>query len=52
MFELFTLHLMIQELLRTAHPDHTFLCINLNSILFNLGLIKNNPNESSQNASD
>ncbi|XP_039187736.1 coiled-coil domain-containing protein 138 isoform X1 [Crotalus tigris] len=52
MFELFTLHLMIQELLRTAHPDHTFLCINLNSILFNLGLIKNNPIESSQNASD
>ncbi|KAL7983838.1 hypothetical protein Chor_000714 [Crotalus horridus] len=52
MFELFTLHLMIQELLRTAHPDHTFLCINLNSILFNLGLIKNNPIESSQNAGD
>ncbi|XP_058042476.1 coiled-coil domain-containing protein 138 isoform X3 [Ahaetulla prasina] len=52
MFELFTLHLMIQELLRTAHPDHTFLCINLNSILFNLGLIKNNPIESNENASD
>uniref|UniRef100_A0A670XTY1 Coiled-coil domain containing 138 n=1 Tax=Pseudonaja textilis TaxID=8673 RepID=A0A670XTY1_PSETE len=51
MFELFTLHLMIQEL-RTTHPDHTFLCINLNSILFNLGLIKNNPIESSENASD
>ncbi|XP_025022082.1 coiled-coil domain-containing protein 138 isoform X2 [Python bivittatus] len=52
MFELFTIHLMIQELLRTAHPDHAFLCINLNSILFNLGLIKNNPLENSQNASD
>ncbi|XP_070607189.1 coiled-coil domain-containing protein 138 isoform X2 [Erythrolamprus reginae] len=52
MFELFTLHLMIQELLRTANPNHTFLCINLNSILFNLGLIKNNPIESSENASD
>ncbi|ETE71581.1 Coiled-coil domain-containing protein, partial [Ophiophagus hannah] len=51
MFELFSLHLMIQEL-RTTHPDHTFLCINLNSILFNLGLIKNNPIESSENASD
>ncbi|KAM6446620.1 coiled-coil domain-containing protein 138 isoform 5-T5 [Liasis olivaceus] len=52
MFELFTIHLMIQELLRTAHPDHAFLCINLNSILFNLGLIKNNPLENSPNASD
>uniref|UniRef100_A0A8C6YAG1 Coiled-coil domain containing 138 n=1 Tax=Naja naja TaxID=35670 RepID=A0A8C6YAG1_NAJNA len=51
MFELFSVHLMIQEL-RTTHPDHTFLCINLNSILFNLGLIKNNPIESSENASD
>ncbi|XP_060625674.2 coiled-coil domain-containing protein 138 isoform X2 [Anolis sagrei] len=40
MFELFTIHLMIQELQRTAHPDHAFLCINLNSILFNLGLTK------------
>ncbi|NXG29020.1 CC138 protein, partial [Dromaius novaehollandiae] len=42
MFELFTLHLMIQELQRTTHPDHAFLCINLNSILFNLGLARNN----------
>lgn len=40
MFELFTIHLMIQELQRTAHPEHAFLCINLNSILFNLGLTK------------
>ncbi|KAF7252559.1 hypothetical protein EYD10_02042 [Varanus komodoensis] len=43
MFELFTIHLMIQELQRTTHPDHAFLCINLNSILFNLGLTKSNP---------
>ncbi|XP_062431237.1 coiled-coil domain-containing protein 138 isoform X3 [Rhea pennata] len=42
MFELFTLHLMIQELQRTTHPDHAFLCINLNSILFNLGLARSN----------
>ncbi|NXA40664.1 CC138 protein, partial [Eudromia elegans] len=42
MFELFTLHIMIQELQRTTHPDHAFLCINLNSILFNLGLARNN----------
>ncbi|KFP97676.1 CC138 protein, partial [Haliaeetus albicilla] len=38
MFELFTLHQMIQELHRTTNPDHAFLCINLNSILLNLGL--------------
>ncbi|XP_061482726.1 coiled-coil domain-containing protein 138 isoform X2 [Rhineura floridana] len=50
MFELFTLHLMIQELQRT-HPDHTFLCINLNSILFNLGLTKSNPLTNSLNVS-
>ncbi|NWJ02282.1 CC138 protein, partial [Crypturellus undulatus] len=42
MFELFTLHLMIQELQRTTHPDRAFLCINLNSILFNLGLARSN----------
>nr|XP_056717945.1 coiled-coil domain-containing protein 138 [Euleptes europaea] len=51
MFELFTVHLMIQELQRTTHPEHAFLCINLNSILFNLGLTKggrlaNSPNTS------
>ncbi|NXJ92411.1 CC138 protein, partial [Corythaixoides concolor] len=38
MFELFTLHQVIQELHRTTNPDHAFLCINLNSILLNLGL--------------
>uniref|UniRef100_A0A8C8R8L0 Coiled-coil domain containing 138 n=1 Tax=Pelusios castaneus TaxID=367368 RepID=A0A8C8R8L0_9SAUR len=41
-FELFTIHLVIQELQRTTHPNHAFLCINLNSILFNLGLTKTN----------
>ncbi|NXA88872.1 CC138 protein, partial [Melanocharis versteri] len=38
MFELFGLHEMFQELRRTIDPDHTFLCINLNSILLNLEL--------------
>ncbi|XP_077199746.1 coiled-coil domain-containing protein 138 isoform X2 [Paroedura picta] len=51
MFELFTIHLMIQELQRTAHPKHAFLCINLNSILFNLGLTKGNPLANSLNTS-
>ncbi|XP_074155741.1 coiled-coil domain-containing protein 138 isoform X4 [Sminthopsis crassicaudata] len=41
-FELFTLHLMLQEIQRTANPEHIFLCINLNSTLFNLGLTKCN----------
>ncbi|NWW18964.1 CC138 protein, partial [Falcunculus frontatus] len=40
MFELFALHQMLQELRRTINPDHTFLCINLNSILLNLELLK------------
>ncbi|XP_043852316.1 coiled-coil domain-containing protein 138 [Dromiciops gliroides] len=40
LFELFTLHLLLQEIQRTANPEHIFLCINLNSTLFNLGLIK------------
>uniref|UniRef100_A0ACB8FJR5 Uncharacterized protein n=1 Tax=Sphaerodactylus townsendi TaxID=933632 RepID=A0ACB8FJR5_9SAUR len=51
MFELFTVHLMIQELQRMTHPKHAFLCINLNSILFNLGLTKGNPLADSLNAS-
>ncbi|NXN68189.1 CC138 protein, partial [Himantopus himantopus] len=42
MFELFTLQQMIQELHRTTNPDHAFLCINLNSILLNLGLSRSN----------
>ncbi|XP_012927542.1 coiled-coil domain-containing protein 138 isoform X2 [Heterocephalus glaber] len=40
LFELFTIHLLLQELQRTTHPEHAFLCINLNSTLFNLGLTK------------
>ncbi|XP_053160765.1 coiled-coil domain-containing protein 138 isoform X2 [Hemicordylus capensis] len=51
MFELFTIHLMIQELQRTTHPDCAFLCINLNSILFNLGLTKKNALANSLSAS-
>ncbi|XP_006873107.1 PREDICTED: coiled-coil domain-containing protein 138 [Chrysochloris asiatica] len=43
LFELFTIHLMLQEMQRTTHPEHAFLCINLNSTLFNLGLTKSNP---------
>ncbi|XP_059883173.1 coiled-coil domain-containing protein 138 isoform X9 [Delphinus delphis] len=40
LFELSTVHLMLQEIQRTTHPEHAFLCINLNSTLFNLGLTK------------
>uniref|UniRef100_UPI00398E7C54 coiled-coil domain-containing protein 138-like isoform X2 n=1 Tax=Pristiophorus japonicus TaxID=55135 RepID=UPI00398E7C54 len=40
LFELFTIHILIQELHRTTDPEHTFLAINLQSILFNLGIIK------------
>ncbi|KFU89797.1 Coiled-coil domain-containing protein 138, partial [Chaetura pelagica] len=42
MFELFALHHMIQELHRNTNPDHAFLCINLSSILLNLGLSRYN----------
>ncbi|XP_062942622.1 coiled-coil domain-containing protein 138 isoform X2 [Cynocephalus volans] len=42
LFEVFTIHLMLQEIQRTTHPEHAFLCINLNSTLFNLGLTKGN----------
>ncbi|XP_039599472.1 coiled-coil domain-containing protein 138-like isoform X2 [Polypterus senegalus] len=40
LFEMFTLHLIIQEMHRTTDRDHAFLSINLTSILFNLGMIK------------
>lgn len=40
MFELFGLHQMFQELRRTIDPNHTFLCINLNSILLNLEFLR------------
>ncbi|XP_065533893.1 coiled-coil domain-containing protein 138 isoform X1 [Lathamus discolor] len=51
MFEMFTLHQMIQELHRTTNPDHVFLCINLNSILLNLGLSRSNSLTSSLSTS-
>uniref|UniRef100_A0A8B9F8W8 Coiled-coil domain containing 138 n=1 Tax=Amazona collaria TaxID=241587 RepID=A0A8B9F8W8_9PSIT len=51
MFEMFTLHQMIQELHRTTSPDHVFLCINLNSILLNLGLSRSNSLTSSLSTS-
>ncbi|XP_078078942.1 coiled-coil domain-containing protein 138-like [Mustelus asterias] len=40
LFELFTIHILIQELHRTTDPEHTFLAINLQSIMFNLGMTK------------
>uniref|UniRef100_A0A8C8AED1 Coiled-coil domain containing 138 n=1 Tax=Otus sunia TaxID=257818 RepID=A0A8C8AED1_9STRI len=51
MFELFTLHQMIQELHRTTNPDQAFLCINLNSILSNLELSRSNSLTSSLSTS-
>ncbi|XP_030642451.1 coiled-coil domain-containing protein 138 [Chanos chanos] len=39
LFEVFSLHLLLQEMYRTADPTHTFLCINLSSILFNLSML-------------
>ncbi|XP_064915939.1 coiled-coil domain-containing protein 138 isoform X2 [Columba livia] len=51
MFELFALHQVIQELHRTTNPDHAFLCINLNSILLNLGLSRSNSLTSSLSTS-
>ncbi|XP_072899676.1 coiled-coil domain-containing protein 138-like isoform X2 [Hemitrygon akajei] len=40
LFELFSIHIVVQELHRTMNPEHTFLTKNLQSILFNLGIIK------------
>ncbi|XP_068027020.1 coiled-coil domain-containing protein 138 [Melanerpes formicivorus] len=51
MFESFSLHQMIQELHRTTNPDHSFLCINLNSIMLNLGWLRNNSLTSSPSTS-
>ncbi|KAG8452026.1 hypothetical protein GDO86_003997 [Hymenochirus boettgeri] len=39
-FELFSIPQVIQEMQRTTNPDHAFLVINLNSILFHLGYTK------------
>ncbi|KAG9349363.1 hypothetical protein JZ751_027806 [Albula glossodonta] len=43
LFELFTIHLMVQEMHRTVDPTHAFLAVNLNSILFNLGMMRRSP---------
>ncbi|KAM9566944.1 coiled-coil domain-containing protein 138 [Guaruba guarouba] len=51
MFETFALHQMIQELHRTTNPDQVFLCINLSSILLNLGLSRSNSLTSSLSTS-
>ncbi|KAM9021451.1 coiled-coil domain-containing protein 138 isoform 2-T2 [Ara ararauna] len=51
MFEMFALHQMIQELHRTTNPDQVFLCINLSSILLNLGLSRSNSLTSSLSTS-
>ncbi|NXU56859.1 CC138 protein, partial [Turnix velox] len=42
MFELCALHQTIQELHRATDQQHAFLCINLNSILWNLRLSRSN----------
>ncbi|NP_001120388.1 coiled-coil domain-containing protein 138 [Xenopus tropicalis] len=39
-FELFNIPQQIQEIQRSANPDHAFLVINLNSVLFHLGYTK------------
>ncbi|XP_030912051.1 coiled-coil domain-containing protein 138 isoform X7 [Geospiza fortis] len=51
LFEMFGLHRMFQELRRTVDPGHTFLCINLNSILLNLEFLTSNSLESSLSTS-
>ncbi|KAM9320028.1 coiled-coil domain-containing protein 138 [Gastrophryne carolinensis] len=40
LFDKFNISQVIQEMQRTANPDHAFLVINLNSILFHLGIAK------------
>ncbi|XP_018423699.1 PREDICTED: coiled-coil domain-containing protein 138 [Nanorana parkeri] len=40
LFDAFNIPQVIQEMQRTANPDHAFLVINLNSILFHLGFSK------------
>ncbi|KAL9865710.1 coiled-coil domain-containing protein 138 isoform 5-T5 [Geothlypis trichas] len=51
LFEMFGLHQMFQELRRTVDPGHTFLCINLNSILLNLEFLTSNSLDSSLSTS-
>ncbi|XP_053563589.1 coiled-coil domain-containing protein 138 [Bombina bombina] len=50
-FQLFSIPLLIQEMQRTANSEHAFLVINLNSILFHLGLAKTNSSLGSASAS-
>ncbi|XP_063809889.1 coiled-coil domain-containing protein 138 [Pseudophryne corroboree] len=40
LFDMFNIPQVIQEMQRTTNPDHAFLVINLNSILFHLGFAK------------
>lgn len=40
LFELFSIHIFVQEWHRTMDPEQTFLTQNLQSILFNLGITK------------
>ncbi|XP_069747264.1 coiled-coil domain-containing protein 138-like isoform X2 [Narcine bancroftii] len=40
LFEMFAIHILVQELHRTMAPEHMFLTKNLQSILCNLGIIK------------
>ncbi|XP_039911674.1 coiled-coil domain-containing protein 138 isoform X3 [Hirundo rustica] len=51
MFEMFGLHQMFQELRRTIDPNHTFLCINLSSILLNLEFLRSSSIASSLSTS-
>ncbi|XP_064568594.1 coiled-coil domain-containing protein 138 isoform X2 [Zonotrichia leucophrys gambelii] len=51
LFEMSGLHRMLQELRRTVDPGHTFLCINLNSILLNLEFLTSNSLDSSLSTS-
>ncbi|XP_074391999.1 coiled-coil domain-containing protein 138 isoform X8 [Zonotrichia albicollis] len=51
LFEMCGLHRMLQELRRTVDPGHTFLCINLNSILLNLEFLTSNSLDSSLSTS-
>uniref|UniRef100_A0A8C3VGW3 Coiled-coil domain containing 138 n=1 Tax=Catharus ustulatus TaxID=91951 RepID=A0A8C3VGW3_CATUS len=52
MFKLFGLHQLFRELRRTIDPGHTFLCINLNSILLNLEFVRSNSLSPSLSTSD
>ncbi|XP_016154765.1 PREDICTED: coiled-coil domain-containing protein 138 isoform X1 [Ficedula albicollis] len=52
MFKLFGLHQLFRELRRTVDPGHTFLCINLNSILLNLEFLRSNSLSPSLSSSD